>query len=80
MTSGGPTLCFCCARRSDTSLVEVGGPRCEAYPAGIPDDIWAGGFDHRQPFPGDGGIRFLLGSDPDDPKLFADWENSPARR
>lgn len=30
---------------------------CRAFPAGIPTPI-VEGYDHRKPFPGDGGIRF----------------------
>lgn len=33
---------------------------CEAFPEKIPADIYWGGFDHRKPYPGDGGIRFAL--------------------
>jgi hypothetical protein len=29
---------------------------CDAYPGGIPDDIWWNRADHRQPQPGDHGI------------------------
>lgn len=31
---------------------------CAAFPDGIPDEIIRLGFDHRQPFDGDGGVMF----------------------
>lgn len=31
---------------------------CDAFPDGIPQEIYTGLDDHRGPFPGDGGIRF----------------------
>ena len=35
-------------------------PYCDAFPDGVPDAIFLGGFDHREEYPGDGGIRFVL--------------------
>ena len=31
---------------------------CAAYPGGMPDEILVGEADHRNPYPGDHGIRF----------------------
>ena len=33
---------------------------CVAYPKGIPTEIIRGQVDHTEPYPGDGGFRFLL--------------------
>ncbi|MEU9999208.1 hypothetical protein [Streptomyces sp. NPDC050848] len=33
---------------------------CAAFPESIPGDIAPGGFDHRRPYPGDGGVLFEL--------------------
>lgn len=32
--------------------------KCEAYPTGIPEKIFSGQFDHKNSFPGDGGIHW----------------------
>ena len=58
---GPKTLCWACTRLRKGS----DGPTCAAFPEGIPTQIIDGGFDHRQPFPGDGGTRFV--KDPDQP-------------
>jgi hypothetical protein len=33
---------------------------CDAFPEGIPEEIWTNRFDHHDPYPGDRGIRFEL--------------------
>lgn len=35
-----------------------GGGKCAAFPSGIPSEIRLRERDHRQPYPGDHGIRF----------------------
>ncbi|MCP5510235.1 MAG: hypothetical protein H7A24_00005 [Leptospiraceae bacterium] len=32
--------------------------KCDAYPNGIPFEIWTNKVDHSKPYPGDNGIRF----------------------
>ena len=36
----------------------VGSLTCRAFPGGIPMPILLNDRDHREPYPGDGGIRF----------------------
>jgi hypothetical protein len=36
---------------------------CDAFPAGIPDEIFNGDNDHKKPFKGDHGIQFELRDD-----------------
>ncbi len=37
---------------------EKSNPSCDAFPVGIPLEIWEGNFDHNNPFKEDRGIRF----------------------
>ena len=51
MTARVPTCFFCKHCYSD--LIS-----CEAFPGGIPDEIWTGRNDHVSAYPGDGGILY----------------------
>lgn len=50
--------CTPCARLIQPPS-EEGPPRCEAFPDGIPAEIWLLQHDHRTPYPGDRGLTFL---------------------
>ncbi|MFC4591879.1 hypothetical protein [Sphaerisporangium corydalis] len=61
-----PSICDACARlrrrrdpEAETSA-DMWTPHCDAFPGRVPDEIYFGGFDHRTPYPGDQGVRFLL--------------------
>lgn len=43
--------CDVCAHRR-------AGKTCDAFPDGIPEEVFSNERDHRMPYPGDGGIRF----------------------
>ena len=48
-----PAQCRICKHLRDARLWT-----CDAFPYGIPAAILSNRFDHRNPFPGDHGIRF----------------------
>ncbi len=52
---GPMPLCEGCAR----FVGEPGNLHCAAFPAGIPDDIYVGAFDHREEHAGDHGLRYV---------------------
>lgn len=57
----GIPICLACRHLAQGSLPAASGEfRCTAFPDGIPDEIWNGGFDHRREFEGDRGVRFEL--------------------
>ncbi|MCK9596415.1 hypothetical protein M0R19_04485 [Candidatus Pacearchaeota archaeon] len=53
MTTGKVPMCINCIHFK----IEFGLP-CDAFPKGIPDEIFMSSFDHHKPFKGDRGIRF----------------------
>jgi hypothetical protein len=63
MSTQPRSQCGACARfRSPFSAENtrgLAGPFCEAFPGGIPDEVYANRLDHRQPIEGDHGVRFV---------------------
>lgn len=52
---GPAPLCATCRHFRDVDEI---GLTCDAFPAGIPDDILTGELDHREPVAGDNGLQY----------------------
>ncbi len=56
MTNGPSPMCMECTRLHED---DDAGLTCEAYPEGIPFEIYMNAWDHRYPKPGHGGLQFV---------------------
>jgi hypothetical protein len=51
-------VCNLCKRFSIVNSIDSGIHVCDAFPDGIPDEIWRGDNNHTKPYQGDNGIQF----------------------
>ncbi len=58
----GASLCASCTR-FDASITDKN--VCEAFPNGIPDVVFFGEVDHRNPVKGDNGLQYLPDGSPE---------------
>jgi hypothetical protein len=49
----GPPICWACSRFHGRAS-----RTCDAFPDGIPEQVYFEAFDHRKSFSGDNGMRF----------------------
>lgn len=49
-----PVCTFC----SYFDISNPGAKKCQAFPSGIPEEIWSGRNGHTAPYPGDKGVQF----------------------
>jgi hypothetical protein len=79
-----PSICDSCDRLRKRSNLEAESsldkwiPYCEGFPDRVPREIYTGRFDHREPYPGDNGIRFQLGAGGE--RALRAYENSVRRK
>ena len=65
-----PAMCLGCQRLR----FNEGESKCAAFPAGIPPEILVAGADHRFPFAGDHGVRFMQKDTDEARQAFANWQ------
>jgi molybdopterin-guanine dinucleotide biosynthesis protein A len=51
-------VCKLCKHFSIVRSIDSGKHVCDAFPDGIPDEIWQGDNNHSKPYQGDHGIQF----------------------
>lgn len=54
----------CIHRRYSTKRDPLGGLCCDAFPDGIPGELFDDSVSHKVPYEGDGGIMFEIGRKP----------------
>lgn len=60
-----------------TCLHYLGSRTCDAFPIEIPEEIFTGLHDHREPFPADQDIRYEHNPDfPEDPTIMEDFDDA----
>jgi len=75
VTTVMPMQCFACVRLHQASDPDTGtqlAATCDAFPGGIPPLMGRGG-DHRNPLPGDHGLRFQQADGTQARVAFAAW-------
>jgi hypothetical protein len=72
VTTRFPTMCLACERYRKANT-------CDAFPDGIPTEIFNFGGDHRQPAAGDRGLQFKLRDDDEARQTFNQWERTFGR-
>jgi hypothetical protein len=62
--------CVLCVHWRSPLDTGVDAQTCAAFPDGIPAGVWNNRVDHRNPVPGDGGVRWAPRESGDE---FPDW-------